>query len=777
MKIPLPSSGQVTPPLHAHRPDVSDAGGVGDAIVHMGAALGQAADALRAARERADVAATQAALTQLESQSTTRWEDPETGALVTRQGFKSVDISRDMDALDRADYQQARDTVPKSQQVYFDAQWQAGQRRRKSRYSQFEREQTAHAQRQQLEVTVTTSIEQEGSAYDDVKAVELIRGARRHAIVRYGQVHGWSTEQTAAAMAEADQQGLRQRAQNYAVTQPQGWLRGDFAGRQAIDPVSVSKIDALAQAKINQQHSALRRQVEPQLHNTLAQLYNGEVPNALPDNAMLMAAYGEQGQQKVKQLDIALGNTMAFHAIQDASPPQQLAALERAKPHVNDPDYALRLEAYGRLRTLVQQHNDRRQAEQAAQRFNDAVVFGEKLDPGDSAMQQAAEASPAAQHFTLADPATHDAVVQLVAQTGLVPTAVTSALTAMAHARSPRIVQQGAALFNRLYETDAAAIAAFPQKTQAFYLMVKQYTDAGAASDEAIEQAQNATYHQTDSMKMRVRDEQRSADYKTQRTKDEETAFSDMKRWFHFDPGYGVKTPDTAHFKHDFRVLYDLNYQVTGGHEQSTKNMTQKQLSRTWRMSDVNGATQLMKYAPEALYDYGPAGWQAAQWQAEKDRLLAALPPKANASAPKTLAPLPGGSARHHPYGMTPAKWAGFSPLSSRLGGSLEIATDLFTPRTGDYAIMVRTKDKEGNESIVPFYDPQGSPLRWKPSLNDWAPYQKMQQAREQHEKKEWARAEKLRAFNDKQRALEAYQERVRKHSQPLTSDEKGETP
>jgi hypothetical protein len=29
-----------------------------------------------------------------------------------------------------------------------------------------------------------------------------------------------------------------------------------------------------------------------------------------------------------------------------------------------------------------------------------------------------------------------------------------------------------------------------------------------------------------------------------------------------------------------------------------------------------------MKYAPEALYNYGPSGWQAAQWKEEKESLM-----------------------------------------------------------------------------------------------------------------------------------------------------------
>jgi hypothetical protein len=49
--------------------------------------------------------------------------------------------------------------------------------------------------------------------------------------------------------------------------------------------------------------------------------------------------------------------------------------------------------------------------------------------------------------------------------------------------------------------------------------------------------------------------------------------------------------------------------------------MTNTQIARTWSLSDVNGSAQFMKYAPEALYNYGPSGWQAAQWKEEKERL------------------------------------------------------------------------------------------------------------------------------------------------------------
>jgi hypothetical protein len=45
--------------------------------------------------------------------------------------------------------------------------------------------------------------------------------------------------------------------------------------------------------------------------------------------------------------------------------------------------------------------------------------------------------------------------------------------------------------------------------------------------------------------------------------------------------------------------------------------MTNQQIARTWSISEVNGGAKFMKYAPEALYNYGPSGWQAAQWKEE----------------------------------------------------------------------------------------------------------------------------------------------------------------
>ena len=132
-----------------------------------------------------------------------------------------------------------------------------------------------------------------------------------------------------------------------------GWLSRYHKNKTGLDPVAVNKIDNIAESQIREQRTALRQQIDPILNNTMTQLYNGEVPDAMPDKSSIMFAYGDQGEKAVKQLDIAIDNARTFQAIQYVSPAEQQAELAKMKPQANDPDYALKLDAYGKLGALV----------------------------------------------------------------------------------------------------------------------------------------------------------------------------------------------------------------------------------------------------------------------------------------------------------------------------------------------------------------------------------------------------------------------------------------
>ncbi|HFS7969552.1 TPA: transglycosylase SLT domain-containing protein [Klebsiella pneumoniae] len=887
MRIPTGNFGNVTPQAQQTRVAVSNVGTIGNAVSGFGAATEQVAEQVQHEQDKADVAATQAILTDLEAKSNDRWENPETGATVTRQGFKSSGVVTDMDKADAGDYEEARKRVPPNQLNYFDVQWKAGQVRRTSTYSGFERAQTDEAQRQQLNATVTTSVEQEASAYDNPMQAGLIRSARKHSIEMYGQARGWAQERIDAAVSEANQKALEQRAQNYAVTNPTGWLNGDFslinsstgeldmravglvesggkhrnadgslvtspAGAQGefqlmpdtgkelaakrgveynpddpvqhaqlardyagqlskkyqseplagaaynwgmgnvdkliakvgdprkgeismadfvkqlpaetrgwlsrynknktgLDPVAVNKIDNIAESQIRQQRTALRQQIDPILNNTMVQLYNGEVPDAMPNASTILFAYGEQGQTAVKQLDIAIDNARTFQAIQYVTPAEQQAELAKVKPQANDPDYALKLDAYGKLSALVQKSNANIQAQRDSARFNDALISGEKLDPSNKSMQKAADNTPSALNFRINDATTHDAIVQQVNQTGIIPSQVTSQLNAIARSSSPDVVKQGSTLFNALYDTDPASVGDMPKDMQSFYLTVKQLTDSGMASDEAVKQAQNVTYNQTDALKSQLSSTQSTKEYKKERTSAMDSAVSSMKPWYSFGgPAADDPNPNSVKFRNDYQSLYDINYRNSGGNADVAKKMTNTQIARTWSLSDVNGSTQFMKYAPEALYNYGPSGWQAAQWKEEKERLTYGEREGKIETSPTQL-------------GIT----SGSAPVitsntpESRIGGELEITPDVLTTHNGDYAIMVRMKDKDGNESVQPYYDKFRRPMRWKPSLEDWEPYKKMQQEREQNDQDKVIRGESRYDFKAKHRALDEQYQRL----------------
>ncbi|HDT2127940.1 TPA: lytic transglycosylase, partial [Enterobacter roggenkampii] len=276
-------------------------------------------------------------------------------------------------------------------------------------------------------------------------------------------------------------------------------------------------------------------------------------------------------------------------------------------------------------------------------------------------------------------------------------------------------------------------------------------TDSGMASETAIEQAQNLTYNQTDALKAQLASTQSTKEYKKDRGKAMDSAVSSMSGFFSWgNPSADDQTPEAARFRNDYQSLYDINYRTTGGNADAAKKMTNQQIARTWSISEVNGDAKLMKYAPEALYNYGPSGWQAAQWKEEKESLMYGERKGEITTSPAQLGITSGNAAPV--TSKTP---------ESRIGGELEVTPDVLTARNGDYAIMVRTKDKDGIEAVQPFYDSYGRPMRWKPSLEEWTPYKKMQSERDEHDRNELQRGQDIRGFRDKHRALDEQYKRL----------------
>ena len=143
-------------------------------------------------------------------------------------------------------------------------------------------------------------------------------------------------------------------------------------------------------------------------------------------------------------------------------------------------------------------------------------------------MQRAADNTPSALNFRINDATTHDAIVQQVNQTGIVPSQVTSQLNAISRSSSSDVVKQGAEIFNRLYDSKSSNVSDMPKDIQSFYLTIKQLTEAGMASDEAVKQAQNITYNQNDALKNQLTSTQSTKEYKSERDSAMDSARNSM---------------------------------------------------------------------------------------------------------------------------------------------------------------------------------------------------------------------------------------------------------
>ncbi|EGO9685295.1 lytic transglycosylase [Escherichia coli] len=530
-------------------------------------------------------------------------------------------------------------------------------------------------------------------------------------------------------------------------SETQGWLSRYRKNKTGMDPLTIYQIDNLANSQIEKQRKLILEQLEPAINNTMAQLYNGEVPDYIPAQETIIRGYGKNADKIINQLDIAIDNARIFQAIQYLPPSQQQEEMQKVKPEVNDPHYALKLDAYGKLSALLQRSNEAIQAQRDSRRFNEALTIGEKLDPSNKSMQKAADYTEMAQNFRINDASTHDGVVRLVAQTGIMPSQVITQLSAVSRSSNQEVVKNAANLFSRLYETDNASIGNMPKDMQGFYLTVKQLTDAGMSSDAAIVEAQSKTYNQTDALRAQLSSVQSTREYKKERDSAANSAVSNMTHWLRWDPSADDQTPEAALFRNDYQMLYDVNYRLAGGNADVAKQMTNQQIARTWSISEVNGEAQFMKYAPEALYQYGPSGWIAAQWKAEKEKIM--YGDDLHKPAPSFNRP------------STEAGALGLNKPRSLVGGELILVPDLSTPRDKLYSVVIRTKDKDGITRDDLFYDKHGRQMRWGPSLEDWEPYKKMQQERVQHEQEEIMRGQAIRNFKDKHRALDEQYQRL----------------
>ncbi|MEL4888580.1 hypothetical protein N6P31_16210 [Pectobacterium betavasculorum] len=392
---------------------------------------------------------------------------------------------------------------------------------------------------------------------------------------------------------------------------------------------------------------------------------------------------------------------------------------------------------------------------------SNALNNGTALDPNNKNNKDAADSywKSEFKDFNINDNDQVNGAVSFVDKTGIIPSGLASIINAASVAKDPKVAIPAAELVSRIYETNPAALSDIPKEKQSFYLNAKLLRDAGVNPDTAIEQSYNLTYNQTDALKSQLSSEQGTTSYKKDRLSAASDFVSDHSKLFRMDPSAKDTTTEAVSFRNDYQSLYDINFRMAGGNADVAKKMTNQQIARVWSITEVNGSAQFMKYAPEALYQGGPAGWQAEQWDSEKNVLLYGV------------SDIPAVTAVGGSIGRVSS--ANTSKLEKKIKGDVILVPDISTPRNGDYAIMISDTDKDGIPTMQPYYDANGAPLRYKPDLESWGPYQQMLEDDKENVEQTIQKAQERRRFRDTRRELDqqyqqGHEQRIEKQKEQL---------
>lgn len=517
------------------------------------------------------------------------------------------------------------------------------------------------------------------------------------------------------------------------------------------------------QAMQNEQRALYAAQMGTSIKDAYSALDEGMQPGQLPTQTDLVNAYGPaKGLRQWQDLQEQKAYGGVIAASKGMSPAAREDLLERLRP--NDPNaenFAANQQRWSKMKAKFSELDKEWERNQGRTMVTNALNNGVALDPSNKSNKDAADSyfDSNLSNFNINNNDDVNAVTSFVAKTGIIPSRLSSQLNAASAVKDPNVAIPAAELVSRIYDTNPAAVSNMPKEKQSFYLNAKRLKDAGVDPEAAVEQAYNLAYNQTDALKAQLASEQGSSSYKKDRLKAASDFVSDRSQFFRIDPSAKDTNTDAARFRQDYESLYDLNYRVSGGDADIAKKLTSQQIARAWSISEVNGSAQLMKYAPEALYQGGPSGWQAQQWEEEKQRLTYGEKSDPIETSTNTL-----GATSGRPGIATT------TTPERKVKGDVILVPDVNTPRNGDYAIMISDKDSGLPQ---PYYDSDGRPLRYRPDLESWKPYQELLTDQKANVEQTMQKAQERRGFYDTHREFdnqyqEGHEKRIEKQKTQL---------
>ncbi len=523
-------------------------------------------------------------------------------------------------------------------------------------------------------------------------------------------------------------------------------------------------LDEADQAKYLRQAEQLRKkkqgELQQQLGTRVADSYAAwerglEAPNA-PTHDELISAFGyDKGSAMSADMQEAKRYAGFMSAAKEMSPQAQQALLSQIRPQTGAANYESKIQRWEKFGKFVEGNIKEQDKQFAANRLQLSIQNNFPLDPNDKNNQQAADdyfEKHIQQSFNLRDDNSLNAVAELTARTGIIPSQVKSVLNMGATSKDPEVVLPIAKMYGQIFDNNPASATDIPSSTMAYYSKVYSLSRAGMPDDKAVETAFKTTFEQDERTKQMIAAQIRDKGYIKDRDKAAQSNINDFYPWYKPFSSPSISKPGTQNgaYLRDYQTLYDANFAETGGDAELAKKMTNAQIKRTWAVSNINGSEEVMRYAPEAVYginESGAGNWIAGQWEEEKKQLMS----------------------------------KSFGGASS--GTEIVIVSDAVTPRDYSYGIMIKQTGSDDIPIYRPYTGDNGLPIRFKPEQSSSPMYKEVMEKRQQSVKEAQDKREREEAldksrseFDERRQSIreqykEAHNERVNKFNNYFSWD------
>ncbi|WOC01665.1 MULTISPECIES: hypothetical protein [unclassified Providencia] len=483
------------------------------------------------------------------------------------------------------------------------------------------------------------------------------------------------------------------------------------ASKRLTGSAAFDALDASDQAKYLKQASLIdkerQQQEQEQLGTALADSFAAwerglDAPNA-PSEKVVISAFGyEKGTTMIADMREAKRYAGLISAAKDMTPQAQHSLRDSIMPHESETNYASKMQRWEKFSKFVDDNIKAQEKVFSANRFQLSIQNNFPLDPNDKSNQDAADnyfTNNIESSFNIRDENSLNAVAEISSRTGIIPSQIKSKLVIGSTSKNPELVIPMAKMYGQIFDNRSSAVKELSSDAMAYYGKIYSLTRAGMDGKEALEIAYKDTYEQNDMTKKMLSEMKSGKKYENAREKAAQgniNSFFAMGGWT--SPSIDKPSINNNEYKRDYFVLYDANFDKTGGDHELAKINTDAQIKTMWGVTSINGKDEVMRYAPEAVYginESGAGNWIIGQWREEQKQLKTKV------------------------FGGMPDD------------AQFILVPDAITARDSSYSIQIKQVGSDKRPIYIQFLGDNGLPLRFKPEQSSSPMYREVMDKRQ----------------------------------------------